>query len=147
MQWIYVPAVKDATTEDTEAKNTALGKILARTVRAKVTFDEEVEQLREEALAKYQKLLESQQSALDEISKSLTTRLNQWAHPEARARLTWTADPRKSVQVEEPIARDSSRARVILKENLPVLDMDYNAPISWPSCKNLHPQMMTQPRP
>jgi putative ATP-dependent endonuclease of OLD family len=105
VQWIYVPAVKDATTENVEAKNTALGKILARTVRAKVKFDEEVKRLKDETLEKYRQLLASQQGALDEISKSLTTRLNQWAHPQATARLAWTEDPKKSVQVDEPIAR------------------------------------------
>ena len=53
VQWIYVPAVKDATKENVEAKNTALGKILARTVRAKVKFDEEVKRLKDETLEKY----------------------------------------------------------------------------------------------
>ena len=33
IQWVYVPAVKDAATEQAEARNTALGKLLARTVR------------------------------------------------------------------------------------------------------------------
>lgn len=38
LQWVFVPAVKDATTEQLEARNTALGKLLARTVRAKTNF-------------------------------------------------------------------------------------------------------------
>lgn len=105
VQWIYVPAVKDATKENIEAKNTALGKILARTVRSKVQFDEQIKQIKDETLQKYRDLLSSQQSTLDEISNSLTARLNQWAHPEASARLAWTEDPKKSVQVDEPVAR------------------------------------------
>ena len=104
-QWIYVPAVKDATKENVEAKNTALGKILARTVRAKVNFDDEIKKLKEETLEKYRHLLASQQGALDEISSSLSARLSQWAHPEAKARLSWTEDPKKAVQVDEPMAR------------------------------------------
>lgn len=105
VQWIYVPAVKDATKENVEAKNTALGKILARTVRAKVQFDQEVKKLKDETLEKYRDILSSQQGALDEISKSLTARLGEWAHPGATARLAWTEDPKKSVQVDEPMAR------------------------------------------
>ncbi|TVR07031.1 MAG: ATP-dependent endonuclease [Salinarimonadaceae bacterium] len=105
VQWIYVPAVKDATKENVEGKNTALGKILARTVRSKVKFDEEIKKLKDVTLEKYREILQSQQSALDEISVSLTSRLTQWAHPEARARLAWTEDPKKSVQVDDPIAR------------------------------------------
>ena len=104
VQWVYVPAVKDATKENVEGKNTALGKILARTVRAKVKFDVEIKNLREETLVQYRKIIESQQSALDEISKALSARLTHWAHPDATARLTWAEDAKK-VQVEEPIAR------------------------------------------
>jgi putative ATP-dependent endonuclease of OLD family len=48
VQWVYVPAVKDATKENVEGKNTALGKILARTVRAKVKFDEEISKLKDD---------------------------------------------------------------------------------------------------
>jgi predicted ATP-dependent endonuclease of OLD family len=104
VQWVYVPAVKDATKENVEGKNTALGKILARTVRAKVKFDVEIKNLREETLVQYRKIIESQQSALDDISKALSARLTHWAHPDATARLTWAEDAKK-VQVEEPIAR------------------------------------------
>jgi hypothetical protein len=104
VQWVYVPAVKDATKENIEAKNTALGKILARTVRAKVKFDEDIQKLREETLAQYRKILDAQEGALDDISKALTARLMQWAHPGVTARLTWAEDARK-VQVEEPVAR------------------------------------------
>ena len=38
LQWVYVPAVKDATSEQVEARNSALGKLLARTVRSKTNF-------------------------------------------------------------------------------------------------------------
>lgn len=105
VQWVYVPAVKDATKENVEGKNTALGKILARTVRAKVKFDEEIKKLKDETLARYRDLLKDQQGALDDISKALSRRLGEWAHPDATARLSWAEDVKKSVQVEEPIAR------------------------------------------
>ncbi|HLZ52520.1 MAG TPA: AAA family ATPase [Candidatus Acidoferrum sp.] len=104
VQWVYVPAVKDATKENIEAKNTALGKILARTVRAKVKFDEDIQKLRDETLTQYRKILDAQEGALSDISKALTGRLIHWAHPDATARLTWAEDARK-VQVEEPVAR------------------------------------------
>jgi putative ATP-dependent endonuclease of OLD family len=105
VQWVYVPAVKDATTENVESRNSALGKLLSRTVRSKVKFDEKLRALREQTLESYKEIMKDQQTALDDISKALTTRLGQWAHPEAVARLKWTEDPRKSVQIEEPTAR------------------------------------------
>lgn len=105
LQWVYVPAVKDATDENIEASNTALGKLLARTVRSKVNFQEEIQALRTLALERYKKIIDGQQGALNAISKALQDRLVQWAHPEATARLAWQEDGKKSVRVEEPVAR------------------------------------------
>lgn len=104
VQWVYVPAVKDATSEQVEARNSALGKLLARTVRSQTNFDESVKELRAGMQEQYQALLDGSQHVLNEISKSLQNRLSEWAHPEARLRLEWKQDPDKSVRVEEPWA-------------------------------------------
>jgi len=104
VQWVFVPAVKDATAEQVEARNSALGKLLARTVRSKTNFDEKVNTLRSEAQAGYQKLLDESQSALEDISAALKSRLSEWAHPDATVKLEWRQDPDRSVKVEEPLA-------------------------------------------
>ena len=105
VQWIFVPAVKDAATEQLEARNTALGKLLARTVRAKTNFEVAVNALRTEMQEQYQKLLENNQHILRDISESLKNRLTEWAHPDATLKLEWRQDPQKSVRIEEPFAR------------------------------------------
>jgi putative ATP-dependent endonuclease of OLD family len=104
IQWVFVPAVKDASAEQTEAKNTALGKLLERTVRSKVKFDEEMKRLRETTHDGYQKMLAAHQSALDDISYSLAQRMAEWAHPDASVKLIWREDPKGSVRIEEPSA-------------------------------------------
>lgn len=104
VQWVYVPAVKDATSEQVEARNSALGKLLGRTVRSKTNFDESVKELRAGMQNEYQKLLDGNQHVLDEISGALQNRLSEWAHPDARLRLQWKQDPEKSVRIEEPWA-------------------------------------------
>jgi len=104
VQWVYVPAVKDATSEQVEARNSALGKLLARTVRSQTNFDESVKELRAGMQEQYQALLDGSQHVLNTISESLQKRLSEWAHPEARLRLEWKQDPDKSVRVEEPWA-------------------------------------------
>ncbi len=104
VQWVYVPAVKDASSEQVEVRNSALGKLLARTVRSKTNFDETVKSLRTEMQQSYQSLLDENQHILDNISTALQTRLSEWAHPDARLRLQWKQDPDKSVRVEEPWA-------------------------------------------
>jgi len=107
IQWVYVPAVKDVTTEQTEAKNTALGKLLARTVRLKVKFDDAIRELQKRTETEYGDILEKNQGALEELQKSLTERLATWAHPGASVSLAWQQDSRKSVQIEQPTARTS----------------------------------------
>lgn len=105
IQWVYVPAVKDAATEQLEARDTALGKLLARTVRARTNFEQAVRALRTGMQEQYQHLLDKNQEVLKELSDSLQTRLTEWAHPEATLKLEWRQDPDKSVRVEEPLAR------------------------------------------
>jgi len=108
IQWVFVPAVKDATSEQSEAKNTALGRLLARTVRAKVNFSDSIKKLREDTESKYDALLDDNQAALDGITNSLHRKLTQWSHPGAMLSLKWNKDPKRSVQVEEPFARLSA---------------------------------------
>ena len=104
VQWIYVPAVKDPTSEQVEARNSALGTLLAHTVRRKANFDDAVNKLRRDTQDRYQTLLDDNQQALGELSEALQARLSQWAHPDARLRLEWKQDPDKSVRVDRPFA-------------------------------------------
>lgn len=105
IQWIYIPAVKDASEEQDEAKNTALGELLQRTVRTKVKFDDALKDLRELASSKYKDIVDKQQGALDDISKSLQNKLQEWAHPGAQVKIKWNVDLSKSVKISEPMAK------------------------------------------
>ena len=104
IQWVFVPAVKDVTEEGEESKTSALGQLLARTVRSKISFDERINELKANAREQYQALLDAEQSSLDDISISLQKRLTAWAHPNLTAKVLWKQDPDKSVKVEEPAA-------------------------------------------
>ncbi|MEJ5376509.1 MAG: AAA family ATPase [bacterium] len=105
IQWVYVPAVKDASSEQVETRATALGKLLARTVRSKVNFKDRIDAIRKETQEKYSEFLAEKQELLAEISESLRNRLVQWAHPDASLQLRWHQDPERAVRVEEPIAQ------------------------------------------
>lgn len=104
VQWVYVPAVKDAGEEGQEGKNTALGKLIARAVRTRTNFEADLEALKTQTLASYRELLERNQSSLTEISQSLQRRLESWAHPNVRLDMAWLSDPNKSVVLQQPIA-------------------------------------------
>ncbi|WP_239645773.1 ATP-dependent nuclease [Burkholderia pseudomallei] len=104
LQWVYVPAVKDAYEEGQEAKNTALGKLIARAVRTRTNFDEQLETLKTETLQRYRELLDRNQEQLTEIAGALQRRLEAWAHPNVQLSVAWLSDPTKSVTVQQPLA-------------------------------------------
>ena len=104
IQWVYVPAVKDATEEGQEGKNTAFGKLIARTVRIGTNFDEELDNLKSSTQKKYQEILDKYKIALSKLSHSLQERLESWALGDVRLDMEWSSDPAKSVKLEEPVA-------------------------------------------
>jgi putative ATP-dependent endonuclease of OLD family len=104
VQWIYLPAVKDASEEAEETGNTALGKLLQRTVRQKVNFDEAIETLRNKTRGEYDALLQNQQVTLSEISRSLAQRVAVFAHPGASVVVEWLQGSDKSVSINDPRA-------------------------------------------
>lgn len=105
VQWVYVPAVKEFSTEVREARDTFLGKLLARTVRQKVSFDEGIDAIRTTARGQYDELLKRSEKALEDTSKALCERIATWAHPEATLRLEWDHDGEKAVQITQPFAK------------------------------------------
>ncbi len=105
IQWVYVPAVKDAVTEQEEAKATALGQLLDRTIRSKVDFSGDLAALKEETQEGYNSMLEKNRPVLDELSKSLESRLKDWSHAGSQLDLSWGYNPDKTIQVNEPFAR------------------------------------------
>ncbi|KCZ60731.1 ATP-dependent nuclease [Hyphomonas atlantica] len=104
IQWVYVPAVKDAATEELESKNTAFSKLLDRAVRSKVDFGDRIQDLRNSTLEQYEKLIEAENGALSELSSSLQQRLQDWGNPRATVSIAWYQDPAK-FKIEEPAAR------------------------------------------
>jgi predicted ATPase len=111
LQWVFIPAVKDASTEQLEAKNTALGKLLARTVRSTVSLQAPIDALQDEAREKYAALLGEHQNALDDLSESLRKKLQAWAHEDAGLNLKWQSGDR-AVSVSQPVAEVTAREGV-----------------------------------
>jgi predicted ATP-dependent endonuclease of OLD family len=104
VQWIYIPAVKNASDEQTGTRSSALGKLLARTVNAQTNFQKDLEGIAEAARTKYQQMLDANQKTLDGISHSLQEKLTQWSHPNATLRIVWENDSNKSVSIQPPLA-------------------------------------------
>jgi putative ATP-dependent endonuclease of OLD family len=104
IQWVFVPATKDYSDEASESKDSALGQLLARTVRSKTDFAARISEIKTQMEHEYGEMLAAEQDALSELSTSLQKRLRSWAHPLVTAEIRWEADPGKSVRVDEPTA-------------------------------------------
>lgn len=104
IQWVFVPATKDYAEEANEAKDSALGQLLARTVRMKADFSGPVAELKDQLVAGYEAMLVEQQGVLDGLSTSLEARLQSWAHPAVTAKVMWNRDAERAVRIEDPSA-------------------------------------------
>jgi len=102
VQWVYIPAVKDASSEQEEGSKTALGQLLQRTVRAKINFKDELAVLEEEAEAKYETILEGKKNALKDLGLAIQKSLRDWTNPRAAFELEWQGDFAKA---RPPIAK------------------------------------------
>lgn len=105
VQWVYLPAVKDPTSEQDEGRATALGAILERTIRSKVSFEEPLTELRKDAATRYQDILKREQGVLDVLTESLTKKLRLWAHESTNVALKWHFNDQNSIKIAEPLAR------------------------------------------
>jgi len=105
IQWVYVPAVKDASTEQDEGNKTALGRLLVRTVRTKLDFTEEMEELKSDLEKKYEKMLDAQRAALNGLQLTIEKRLRDYADARARLQLKWHYDAKRSIEIRDPLAR------------------------------------------
>lgn len=109
IQWIFVPAVKDASAENTEGKKNALRLILERTVHSKISFEDALNKIRAETEEKYKVVLAERQNALRDLSGSLTDKLRRWAHPDASVKVQWEEDATSQIKIGEPLARALGR--------------------------------------
>lgn len=104
VQWVYVPAAKDVSSEQDEHKNSAFGQLLERTIRQQVNFVPQLEELRKKTGEEYQKVLAGGKEALGKISENLQTRLRTWSSPRSELQLDWLYDEQRSVMLAPPAA-------------------------------------------
>lgn len=102
--WVYVPAVKDASTESEEAKTSHLGKLIQHTIRSRMNYDVELDRIRTVAFEAYSKLLSDQSTHLGELQTRLSERLQAAVMTDADLKLDWKKDE-KSVSVQDPVAQ------------------------------------------
>ena len=104
IQWVYVPAVKDASTEVIAARNTALEKLLQRIVLSESDFYQKIDELRDTTQSQYSEILDDNNALLDKVSNDLSSRLRTWSSANTSVKLEWKNEEGKSVIVSTPKA-------------------------------------------
>ena len=92
LKWIYVPAAKDIPSEQDETKNSYLEKLLALNLEQHSDFEKKIKNLNEKTKQDILTLADANMKLLDDISKRLTHRLRQWAHPHTELNLEWNTE-------------------------------------------------------
>jgi putative ATP-dependent endonuclease of OLD family len=111
LQWVYIPAVKDATAEQEQSKTSALSRLLQRRVYSQLKLDGRIGEIKVEASAKYTALLNENKEPLDQVSESLNKRFQRWAHPNASVNLSW-AQTSNVVSITSPLAEMKAKEGV-----------------------------------
>jgi putative ATP-dependent endonuclease of OLD family len=104
LQWVYIPAVKDATAEQEQSKTSALSRLLQRRVYSHLKLDDRIGRIKAEASAKFSELLDENKKPLEQVSGSLNKRFQRWAHPMASVDLSWV-QASNIVSITSPMAQ------------------------------------------
>ena len=101
--WVYLPAVKDAGTEQEQQRGNSLSRLLDRVVGENVELGPAIDKLRSSVKGALEGLLSENQSTLEALSESLAGRLRNYANPGVELKLQWRdLSQSKSLVVELP---------------------------------------------
>jgi len=102
IKFLYIPAVKDASLDASEGKNSALTNLIDLVIRNDLLQREDVQKFQTEIKEKYEKILGNDNlTEIVDLSKSLTETLNSYV-PDAKIDLSWLSP--KPFEIEIPLA-------------------------------------------
>ena len=105
VDWVYIPAVKDAADEDQEAKNTAFGSLIARIIRAKVKVEEKLTAIRSAAHDTIKELIGDYKDEIKGLEKILDTEFRKITSAQAHVHLDWTEMSEADVTLNLPLIK------------------------------------------
>lgn len=105
LQYIYLPAVKDAADEEIEARTGILGSLISRIVRTELHLDANLNEIQKETIEKLRKLFDDHKAGLNKLSARLTD-LAQNFFPELKSvDMKWNQELDSQVRVDSPLVR------------------------------------------
>jgi len=103
LDWIYVPAVKDASAEASELRNSAFSKLIIFAIRAKVNFDEQISAIRLKAATQLKKMLVETEDIVNEVGAEIDREFRSLSTTPVSIALKW--DDTESIVLKEPNIR------------------------------------------
>ncbi|CEG06919.1 putative ATPase [Afipia felis] len=105
IDFVYIPAVKDASDEATEAHNTAFSRLIDRAVRAKLNVDERIAAIRANAKKDIDELSASHGEVLENLSNLIGIEYKKFNSAESTVHLEWGQFDDKNLQINLPPVR------------------------------------------
>lgn len=107
MDWIYIPAVKDASTEATEMRDSAFSKLILFAVRNRHDFSAQINELVAQASNNLRGILEGANDALTDVGRDIDSEFKNLTTTPIDVAIDW--DQIKNVQISEPAIRSIFR--------------------------------------
>lgn len=105
IDFVYIPAVKDAGDEAIEARNTAFSRLIDRAVRAKLKIDERIDKIRDDAKAEIATLAKDHQAILTSLANRMETEYRKFNSSDSKLHLEWGQFDDKNLQINLPAVR------------------------------------------
>lgn len=105
VDWVYIPAVKDAAEEDEEAKNTAFGILIDRIIRAKAKVEEKIQSIRATAHEQIKALTADYKVEVNKLEAVLDEEFRKITSTDAHVHLDWTDLTDENVTLKMPLVR------------------------------------------
>jgi putative ATP-dependent endonuclease of OLD family len=105
IDFVYIPAVKDAGDEAIEARNTAFSRLIDRAVRAKLKVDERIEKIRMDARIEIEQLAKDHQEVLGNLATRMETEYRKFNSSDSKLYLEWGQFDDKSLELRLPAIR------------------------------------------
>lgn len=109
VDWVYIPAVKDAGDEEEEAKNNAFGTLINRIIRARVKVDEKVAAIRAVAHDQIRELVGDYKDAVQKLETVLDVEFRRLTSTDAHVHLDWAEMDESNVALNLPLVKSVLR--------------------------------------
>lgn len=105
IDFVYIPAVKDAGDEAIEARNTAFTRLIDRAVRANLKIDERLEKIRSDAKTEIDSISAEHGEILGALASRIEGEYRKFNSSESKIHLEWGSFEGKNLQISLPLVR------------------------------------------